>query len=305
MARTTTIAKLVGVGISLWASAQVAAQEVNTTANQKMLSDKLRSQIEQVVDTTPGIIGVSLIDITTGKMIGVNEELTFPTASSIKLVVEAAMYREIAAGKLNLDHVYQVDLGKGRVEKSLRDISFAMINNSDNYATNAIIDLVGFDKINQLPKDLGMKSILLRRRMLDTASGQQDLENVATPADAARFMEKFLNCNMPIPKTQCSGMRDVAYETYPAGPVRQQIPAAVRVIQMPGGLEGVRNSWAAIDLPNRPFAMAIMGHFGDFDTLTVAIRRITDLAYDHFRRLAGANMYGVRNGPQLAPRKAN
>lgn len=305
MMRARTVARLVGVGSSFWLSAQVAAQAVDTTANQKLLSDKLRSQIEQVVDTTPGVIGVSLIDMTTGKTIGVNDELTFPTASSIKLVVEAAMYREIAAGKLNLDHVYKVDLGKGLVEKSLRDISFAMINDSDNYATNAIIDLVGFERINQLSKDAGIKSILLRRRMLDTRSGQQDLENIATPADAARFMEKFLNCDLPIPRTQCMEMRDVAYQTYPAGPVRQQIPAVVRVIQMPGGLEGVRNSWAAVDLPNRPFAMAIMGHFGDFDTLTVAIRRITDLAYDHFRRLAGANMYGVRNGPQLAPRKAN
>lgn len=288
----------------LCAAANVAAQPMAMTANQKLLSDKLRSQIEQVVEASPGVIGVSVIDMTTGSSIGVNEDLTFPTASSIKLVVEAALYRDVADGRLNLDNVYKVDLGKGLIEKTLRDISFAMINDSDNYATNVIIDLVGMARVNELTRAVGLKSILLQRRMLDTAAGQRDLENLATPADAAKFMTKFLTCDLPIPMDRCKEMLAVAFKTYPSGPVRQQIPDAIPVVQMPGGLDGVRNSWAAVDLPGRPFAFAIMGHFGDFDTLTVAIRRITDLTYDYFRRLAGANTYGVRNGP-AAPRKIN
>ncbi|WP_407353756.1 serine hydrolase [Luteimonas sp. R10] len=265
-------------------------------ANLEIFAQKFERQLRQIADETPGVVGISVIDIRTGREYGTNRDLLFPTASSIKLLVEVAFRVGVSEGGIDLDESVVADFGQGRRGYTLREVSHLMIDRSDNDATNILIDRVGIGRINAVASRLGLSSMRLRRGMIrpeDSASGR---ENLSSPADGARLMVRMLDCDLPMRRDVCERMREIAFGTYPEGPVRQQIPAQVPVIQMPGGLPGVRNSWAAVNLRGRPFALGVMGHFGDTERHTRMIRDVTDVAYGYFLVLSEATDHGVRVG---------
>lgn len=265
-------------------------------ANLEIFAQKFERQLRRIADETPGVVGISIIDIRTGRAYGVNQDLLFPTASSIKLLIEVALRVGVSEGDIDLNESVVADFGQGLREYTLREVSHLMIDRSDNDATNILIDRVGIDRINTVATRLGLASMRLQRRMIrpeDSASGR---ENLSSPADGARLMVRMLDCDLPMRREVCERMREIAFGTYPEGPVRQQIPAQVPVIQMPGGLPGVRNSWAAVNLRGRPFALGVMGHFGDTERHTRMIRDVTDLAYEYLLVLSEATDHGVRVG---------
>ncbi|MBR3795942.1 MAG: serine hydrolase [Clostridia bacterium] len=52
-----------------------------------------------------------------------------------------------------------------------------MITDSNNSATNVLIDLLGMDKVNAFSKHIGLQDTILRRHMLDYESARQGREN--------------------------------------------------------------------------------------------------------------------------------
>lgn len=272
-----------------WSGEAMAQDSVRQAFDAKFIQ-----QVARISEETPGVVGVAVIDAESGEMLGVNHHLLFPSASSIKLLIDVTLYAEVSKGAIDLDTRILTTLGGRKSEYSLHEVSRYMIDKSDNDATNALIELLGMQKINAMAAALDLPSMVLRRRMLDQAASARGDENVSTPADAARFMLKMLRCELPMRVEVCESMKEVSFGAYPEGPVREQIPADVRVIQMPGGLDGVRNSWAAVDLPGRPFSLAIMGSFGTFERITESIRKITDVTYAYFDARANSSELGVR-----------
>ncbi len=59
-------------------------------------------------------------------------------------------------------------------------------------------------------------------------------------------------------------------------------------------IEGVRTSWGVVDLPGRPYALAVMGNYGETDEIAEKIEAIARLSHWYFSRLAGATEYGTR-----------
>jgi beta-lactamase class A len=76
---------------------------------------------------------------------------------------------------------------------SLRDYANAMIIESDNTATNVLIERLGMVAITGRMEGLGLGSIRLRRYMIDIEAAKKGLENVATPADLAKLLRVFHN----------------------------------------------------------------------------------------------------------------
>ena len=66
-----------------------------------------------------------------------------------------------------------------------------MILQSDNTATNVLIDRVGMAAVNQRMAALGLTGTRLRRHMIDLDAARRGDENVATPADLARLVLAF------------------------------------------------------------------------------------------------------------------
>ena len=86
-------------------SAQTAAP---SSAKQKVLWQKLASQIEQVDQHLDGVMGVAIEDLTTGDHYFLHEDEVFAQASSIKITVLANLYLQAEQGKLKLTDLYTV-----------------------------------------------------------------------------------------------------------------------------------------------------------------------------------------------------
>jgi beta-lactamase class A len=74
------------------------------------------------------------------------------------------------------------------------------------------------------------------------------------------------------------------------------VPNDIPVAFKTGGIEGVTTTWARVDLPDRPYALAVMATFtgpANVDS-NAAIRRTSEVVYSHFLRLARATGYGAR-----------
>jgi len=62
-----------------------------------------------------------------------------------------------------------------------------MITDSNNSATNVLIDLLSMDKVNAFSQRIGLPDTLLRRHMLDYESARQGRENRTSAADMYRL----------------------------------------------------------------------------------------------------------------------
>ncbi len=180
---------------------------------------------------------------------------------------------------------------------SLHDLAVPMIVQSDNTATNMLIDAVGMDRVNRTMASLGFPQTKLRRKMIRPESSARGDENVSTPREAVDLMARLSRCDLPLTAASCAEVRRLL-ELPKGGEFRQPIPAAVRVAWKPGGLEGVSTAWGVVALPGAPYAVAVMVNYGNAQ-VGETVRALSAAVYQHFALVAGATPYGTRVDPAL------
>jgi beta-lactamase class A len=275
-----------------------------TTAGDKdaVLLDKLRARIEAVDRDLDGVLGVAVKDLKTGATLAVRPDEVFPQASSIKLAILYELYRQAEEGRLDLAETTRPALprvgGGGvlqvlgdRVSLTWRDLAVLMMGWSDNEATNLLIDRVGMDAVNRRLDALELPRTRLQRKMLDVEAATRGRENVSTPAEMLRLAEAVYR-GTGLSAVRAKDLLEVA-AVEKDSPFRMPLPAGVRVMDKPGSLEGVRCVTAVVDLPNRPYAAAIMTTYlrRDEDG-EAAIRAISAALFETFDRLSRASEHG-------------
>ncbi|MGA1368738.1 MAG: serine hydrolase [Blastocatellia bacterium] len=275
-------------------------------ASPEMLKNRLLHQIQAIEREYDGVLGVAIRDLQTGEEMLVNGELTFPTGSSIKIPILVELHKQAAAGSLRLTDRLAISKkdqvgGSGVLlhfapessQVSLEDLSILMIALSDNTATNLLIERLGMEQINQTLADLGLGAIRLQRKMIDLGAMARGAENLATPREAARLMELLALGKVVSPEVSAAVRRTLRIPK--ASPIPKLLPASVAIANKPGAVEGAACDWAIVEVPNRPFTIAIMTTFnGERVDADEAIARISRLAYDYFSRLARSTPYGAR-----------
>ncbi len=280
-------------------------------ANQAVLHEKLVAAVQKVVDGFDGVMGVAIKDLTSGQEIRISDELIFPTGSSIKLPILITLEKQAAEGRyrltdqrkvMNKDEVQSGVLqffGDGTSSFSLHDLAVMMIRNSDNTATNMLIDQVGMTNVNRTLDELGLTQIRLRRKMIDQkASGRGD-ENVASPRAALKMLE-MLHRNQVVSEAVSQEVLKILKIPKVADPFRRALPSTVEVASKPGHINGVWVDWAIVYARNRPFAIVLMTNYGG-DGVPEEFGRIEKLAYDHFARLGQSTVFGARVPYELLP----
>lgn len=141
--------------------------------------EKLVSRIEKLIVPSKGTWGIVLEDLNSGEKWEHNEQELFYAASVIKLPIMASVYSAVERGDLALTDLIILDEqdyvgGSGVIQHftpgsslPLKDIIMLMIIQSDNTATNLLIDLVGVESIQNTMKEVGMvSSTFLNKLML-------------------------------------------------------------------------------------------------------------------------------------------
>jgi len=284
--------------------AQRSSQEKVSPENEQILWQKLEATINDADRNLDGVLGVAILDLSTGHTFFLHADDVLPTASSIKIAILAELYHQVQLGKLKFTDLYtlqQADLvgGSGIAEAltpgvtrlTLRDVAALMISVSDNSATNIIIDRVGMENVNALLDSLGLTHTRLRRKMMDLKAAAEGRENVATPREMMTLLEdlyrgKVLNKQLT---EDFFNLLSIHKESY----IPRELPEDLRVANKPGELEGVRNDSGIVFTGNRPFVISVMTTYlrrerngGE------TIIRIATTAYRMFDRLSRASQYG-------------
>jgi beta-lactamase class A len=283
-------------------------------ANRDSLRRKLAAEIEKIAVSHDGVMGVAIKDLITGEEILINDQLTFPTGSSIKIPVLIELLKQAAEGKYKLTDQRWVEkknqvggsgvivnFGDHNSQLSLGDLATLMIVLSDNTATNMLIDQVGMASVNRSLDELGLKQIRLRRKMIDQAASARGDENTATPREAAALMEKLYRGQVVNRQVSDDALKFLKLRK--SSPIPRLLPAGVEIANKPGGVEGVACDWAAVYVPNRPYAIAVMTNYNGGADAGEAIAKVSKLAYDYFARLSRSTGYGARVPLELLKHK--
>ena len=135
---------------------------------------QLNHDVRKLAARLPASNALEVLDLSTGYRIGFNAGSSMPAASTIKVPVMVAVFRELADGKFDLTHRVTLlardkDWGSGELCDAPAGTTYAvstlldkMIEISDNTATNMLIRLVGLHAINTTMLDLGLEHTRLK-----------------------------------------------------------------------------------------------------------------------------------------------
>ena len=175
----------------------VAIDNINMLLTDFILEQKIRS----IVSSRQEHYSVLVRTLNHGKNekeIIINPE-KMRSASMIKLFIMAEAFRQVKDGLLDekeLITIQSKDIvgGAGSLQshpegtrKTLRQLIELMITESDNTATNVVIDKVGMKEINSLIKRIGCNDTILQRKMMDFASIRAGRENYTSVKDLGLF----------------------------------------------------------------------------------------------------------------------
>jgi hypothetical protein len=169
------------------------------TANSIDDGSPLDEQIMEEVNCTPGRAGAAVVNLTTGESVMAHADEIFSTSSTIKPAILYALLRKVDDEGISLQTLLELpaqigsnqgpDLGgpdggplQVGQDETLDYLARKMIDNSNNWATNALILYVTRDRINDelAAAPLNLAHTRLNRYMTGTGSPSRDGEGSAT-----------------------------------------------------------------------------------------------------------------------------
>jgi len=100
---------LASIAVVIWVPMPAFAQSSQEKAPQEkeqILWQKLEATINGVDRNLDGVLGVAIVDLTTGQKYFLHADEVLPTASSIKIAILAELYRQAQQGKIKLGDLY-------------------------------------------------------------------------------------------------------------------------------------------------------------------------------------------------------
>lgn len=155
---------------------------------------ELRNYAENEIHDLDGNVSLLVYDFTQDDALlafDVNRKLV--SASMIKTPILMAALEQVRQGKLSLEQPIPVPCSEvledtevfncGQKSCPLEELLTWMIINSDNTATNILIELLGMDALNEYFRELELRSTVLERKMLDWAAIRAGRNNYTSAKD--------------------------------------------------------------------------------------------------------------------------
>lgn len=244
------------------------AAVAQNTADIERASASVRQAIEQVTAPYGETVSVTYLPVgTPAGIVSVNGATQHASASMIKLVVLAALFDKVAAGEIDLAAQVEVKAsdivsGTGTVQDDgpgtyeLQELARRMIADSDNTATNVIVDLIGMDAVNEEASKLGLTGTVMARKMMDMVAADQGMRNRMTSDDAATILNLIATGKLVNEQMSELAMNFLLQQTINAG-LTDAIPAGVQVAHKTGELNQAEHDGGVV-LAAHPYVLVVM-----------------------------------------------
>ncbi|MEA2721696.1 MAG: beta-lactamase class [Candidatus Eremiobacteraeota bacterium] len=247
----------------------------------------------------PGHVAIAIQDLRTGATSGINPGAEMPAASTIKIPVMVEVFRQLLAGKFDLNTKLKLrrsdkdwgsgDLASARVGSSytVQRLLSLMIDVSDNTATNMLIRLVGRQNINESMSEYGLTHTRLRDFIRSEGNGIRWALR-SSPADMMRLLGKMAKKEL-VDEWSSGEMITILRGQQHNGLLPQPLPAGTDIAHKTGTLHDTLNDVGIVYGPggDDPYVIAVMTT--DLPTLDAGrrfIRGVSKMAYTALNKLA-------------------
>lgn len=245
--------------------------------------DTLRGRLEDRIRQTAGaVVGLSYIDLASGRSLHINGDTSFHAASTMKVPVMIELFRQVDRGELGLDRGMLLknefrsivdgspySLSPGDDSDSLvytlvgqrvpvRELLERMIVRSSNLATNALIEIVDATKADATAKSLGASSIRVLRGVEDGKAYAQGRNNATTSRDMASLMAAIEQGRAASPASTRL-MRDVLMRQEFNGEIPAGLPPGTKVAHKTGSITAHLHDAAIVYPPaGTPYVLVVL-----------------------------------------------
>ena len=242
----------------------------------------LERQLDEVLAGTGGTVAVAYFDLGTRATVLRDGRLSLHAASTMKVPVMLALFREVDRGALRRDQPVLVknefksiadgspfaldptedgdpELYKALGEtRPLEELMRRMIVRSSNLATNLLIELARPERVMELMRALGARDIRVLRGVEDEKAYEAGLNNTTTAYDLMLVLRAIAERRAISPAASEAMLAILAAQEFkekiPAG-----LPAGVAVANKTGDITGIHHD-AAIVLPagEPPYVLVVL-----------------------------------------------
>ncbi|MDP2286113.1 MAG: serine hydrolase [Pseudohongiella sp.] len=202
-------------------------------------------------------------------------QASFPPASTIKLLLIAALMQKVDRGIMTLDTQVAIEAddvvgGMGILQTesvpqqvTLRRLAELTVTISDNTATNVLVDVVGYDAMAALADQLGLRTMQFGRKMFEAAQPPIK-DNVITAGDALILLDQLYRGTFLSPASTQQVLDWMSAQTVKSK-IGAGIPAGVPVAHKTGENGPVSHDIGYLLIPGHEVAMVF---FAETSTTT-------------------------------------
>ncbi len=256
----------------------------------------LQSQLDRAAVHAPGTIGIDVEDLATGYSSGIHEAQSLPAASTIKIPVMVEVFRQMETGHIDLKtrlHVEHEDKDDGSgdlagapvgTSRSVEQLLWLMINDSDNTATNMLIRLVGRTHVNQTMSGLGLRET----RLGDFIRSQTDQIRYSlrsSPRDMVSLLDSMARDKLIDPWSSREMLSILTGQTHNSLlPV--PLPKALKIAHKTGSLHDTLDDVGIVFRNEEPYVIAVMTtQLPSLGVGRTFIHKVSKIAYQEIGRL--------------------
>ena len=286
--------------------------------------------VDALIRDFPGRISLVIKDLSTGLTYEHEPHRRLPAASVFKLPIMAALLHEVEHGRLSLEDRHAPHDGLSRhgtgsigrlqadVARTIGEYCHMMIAQSDNVATDLILELIGTEPVNALLDELGLTNTRVNmpigrwhylmvglddepinahhdalcdervqdgRFNFDAVTFCDSLaNNVSSASDMARMLE-MIHRGRLISADASQRMRDMLLACTHRGMIPRQLDPAVQVAHKIGQSARIRADVGIVYLPHRPVIISALTCAPEPGQARPGRQLITDIAAATVRNL--------------------
>ncbi|MEQ8154412.1 MAG: serine hydrolase [Clostridiaceae bacterium] len=229
-------------------------------------------EIKKYLESRTGNYSFYFEDLNSGFTYSYNENVKMIAAGCMKLPISVSLVKAVEEGKFTFldkikieqkDKVYGTGIIHefGERDYTIFELLVAMLIQSDNTATNKIIDLLGMDKINENIREMNLKNTILNRKTTDERAIKNGVENYTSAYDLS-LTWKMLYKGQYITKENGTMLIDILRRQHIKNKLALYIPDDLKydISSKTGDKQGVENDTELIHLPKGDFTFTVLSN---------------------------------------------
>jgi beta-lactamase class A len=233
-----------------------------------------------------GRMAAEAIDLRTGATASIDAERNYAAASLFKLPIMLAVLADEDAGRLDPNRVVEIRPedwtdGSGKLQArvgdsvAVRDLTRLMIQDSDNMAALALLDILSVASVNATAERLGLHDT----RLVDHRAGESG-DHTTSASDMANLLVLLATgqaVNQRVSEQALSLLELKQNVTW----LGDDLPFWVKVAHKWGDLPDARNDVGVIYTPRGSYVMAVLIENSPAEESANAIARASRVMYDY------------------------